>query len=347
LEPHARGAILVAAMFEAFLTIYKSRVADLLRIATGGSGLLRQGAALHPDLVERLAREAAMSARHVLTMCIRALDYVPPVGVTFGDYLRALVTADRDLVPDDDRRYRIATIEAFRRRGIYPSGVRSLSESTLCWDGPEGEEKAAFAEILSHPDLPKLQPDWSLRSGREQAWSDARGSASFVHHWLAEHGRFLDKALGLALGKDAPGSIRRGQDGWPRFEIHSVRPARRMGPDGDSLTDLVFEITQRRAGYRDAAFQDKVDSGRVAKPPEPDFWFRGGSTLLVDLETREVRYIIRKRIDSVERLANQRSFLYGSAAGSLDATYFADPRRRKGEPFAALHGSFGPSEEPQ
>ncbi len=57
-EPHARGAILVAAVFDAFLSIYKSRIADLLRIATGGTGVLPAGA-IHPDLVDRLAREAS------------------------------------------------------------------------------------------------------------------------------------------------------------------------------------------------------------------------------------------------------------------------------------------------
>ena len=36
LEPHDRGAILVAAVFDAFLAIYKARVADLLRLVYGG-----------------------------------------------------------------------------------------------------------------------------------------------------------------------------------------------------------------------------------------------------------------------------------------------------------------------
>jgi len=57
-EPHARGAILVAAVFDAFLSIYQHRTADLLRLATGGSGVLQPGA-IHPDLVVRLAAEAA------------------------------------------------------------------------------------------------------------------------------------------------------------------------------------------------------------------------------------------------------------------------------------------------
>jgi hypothetical protein len=130
MEPHARGSILVAAVFEAFLNIYKTRVADLLRIASNGSGILPQGN-LHPDLVNRLAEEAAKSASHVLAMCIRALDYCPPVDITFGDYLRAIITADSDLVKEDTRNYRLAFIDAFRRRGIYPEDIKTLSEESL------------------------------------------------------------------------------------------------------------------------------------------------------------------------------------------------------------------------
>ena len=64
---------------------------DLLRLATGGSGVLSPGA-IHPDLVGRLAREAKKSAAHVLEICIRALDYCPPVDITFADYLLPMST---------------------------------------------------------------------------------------------------------------------------------------------------------------------------------------------------------------------------------------------------------------
>ena len=43
-EPHARGSILVAAVFDAFTQIYKTRTADLMRIASGGTGVLASGA---------------------------------------------------------------------------------------------------------------------------------------------------------------------------------------------------------------------------------------------------------------------------------------------------------------
>ncbi|MVM42320.1 hypothetical protein GO730_39185 [Spirosoma sp. HMF3257] len=76
MEPHGRGSILVAAIFDAFISIYKDRVADLLRIASNGTGILSQGE-LPSDLVNRLADEASKAADHVLQMCIRALDYCP------------------------------------------------------------------------------------------------------------------------------------------------------------------------------------------------------------------------------------------------------------------------------
>ena len=129
-EPHARGAVLVSAVFAAFVTIYRARSADLIRLATNGTGVLPAGEISH-DLAGRLAGEAAKVADQVLNMCIRALDYCPPVDVTFGDYLRAIITADRDLVPLDDRGYRVAFISAFRDRGIFPTNVAHLAEDSL------------------------------------------------------------------------------------------------------------------------------------------------------------------------------------------------------------------------
>src|SRR5262249_52308599 len=94
-EVHDRGGILVAAVFEAFLKLYENRTAYLIRIASNGTGRLAEGE-IHPALVNRLATEAAAMANEVLSVCIRALDYMPPVDITFGDFLRALITADYD-----------------------------------------------------------------------------------------------------------------------------------------------------------------------------------------------------------------------------------------------------------
>jgi hypothetical protein len=131
-EPHDRGAILVAAVFGAFAKVYRSRTRDLFRIATEGTGVLR-GGDIHPDLVNRLAEEAQLCADRALQMCIRAIDYCPPVGITFGAYLRAIVTADHDMNPIDQQSWRLAFIESFREWGISPRGARSMAEDSLLW----------------------------------------------------------------------------------------------------------------------------------------------------------------------------------------------------------------------
>ena len=165
-EAHDRGAVLVAAVFEAFLNIYRKRSRDLIRLATGGTGVLPPGDIPH-DLVNRLAKEASKTASHVLNMCIRALDYSPPVDMTFGDYVRALITADRDLVPDDDLGYRVAFLQAFRRRGIYPEFVRNLSTESVCWHSPE-------LDIQIEKGLEQMSLTWDLHANRRGAYESSR-----------------------------------------------------------------------------------------------------------------------------------------------------------------------------
>lgn len=316
-EPHARGSILVAAVFEAFLAIYKRRVADLIRIATGGTGILPAGD-IHPDLAQRLAREAAGTAQDVLNICIRALDYCPPVDITFGEYLRALITADWDLSSSDDEGYRIAFIEAFRRRGIYPEGVRTLSEESLRWR-PLDTEVERLDELIEKTDL-----TWDLYSSREGAFERARKNQAWFHWWIRHRDNYGPKLAAL-LGMD-----------WdnPVYEVHSVRPARRTRYDSSMFTDLVVEITQRRP-----------EPYKPGAPASGSFTFRGGCTLLIDLQRREVRYVIRKNFDPRSkgcqaRVERQREFLSSPGGVSLYATYFGDPRRDQGNPFALLHQGF-------
>ncbi len=352
-EPHDRGAILVAAVFEAFLTIYKSRAADLLRIASGGSGILPAGE-LHPDLVDRLAKEAAKAADHVLQICIRAMDYCTPLDPTFGDYLRALITADKDLVADDNRNYRLAFMEAFRRRGIYPAGVRNFSEESLLWDSPEDRQQTHFQSLFTRESLHNLVPDWELTSREPgKIYQQANEKQGVLHAMLAANPEAA-RAARIILDEHAPGSFFRDKNGKPTFEIHSIRPVRRIGPREQTLVQLVIEITQRRRGYYSEETQKKVDSGQ-APIARPDFIFRGGCTLILDPDCGGVRYCIYKNILSQNRLAGMRAFLNGDDVPSLRATYFGDlPRAqyraivsgiegRQGratyEPFALLHRS--------
>lgn len=321
-EPHDRGAILVAAVFDAFTTVYNWRVAGLLRVASGGSGVLPAGE-LHPDLVNLLSKEAAKTAGHILQICIRALDYCPPVDINFGDYLRALITADADMITDDRHNYRLAFIQAFRQRGIIPRDVRNMSEASLRWEPPD--DPKAFKGVFTTDFLKKLVPDWKLTSlNREEMFYQNLSNQADLHDCLVNDIRAA-KAAKIVLDTKAPLTFyRKNPDSPPNFHVYSVRPARRISPEGNTITDLVVEIIQSRYGYFNAKDQEEADSGNITK--EADFILRGGCTLLVDPQKVEVRYCIYKRMDSENRLRRLRDYLTSEEVPSLRATYFGDPR---------------------
>jgi Subtilase family len=318
-EPHRLGAVLVSAVFDAFLHIYKVRTADLLRLATGGTGILPDGA-ISVDLVDRLAREASKVAEHVLNICIRALDYCPPVDLVFGEYLRALITADTDLVPNDRYGYRTAFIEAFRNRGIYPWDVKNLSPGSLLWEPPPLPLPIdTVRNILNH-----MSTDWDLNIDRKSAYDTSLKNAVKFRNWLMNPDQVHDEQI-AALGLIRVEQPRRDKIGdtdgeLRRIEVHSVRPVRRVGPDGNVRSDLVVEITQT---FR----------------PDKGGRFRGGCTLLIDLATAQVRYLLRKKVRSAERLNNQMEFAADSSGG-LRSNYFA-AGAQSAEPFALMHRVHG------
>ena len=317
LEPHDRGAILVATIFDSFLAIYKSRIADLLRIATGGTGVLPVGE-IHPDLVNRLAGEASKAAKRVLTICIRALDYCPPVDITFGDYLRALITADSDAVPEDERGYRIAFIEAFRRRGIYPRDVRTLSVESLRWQGPAADpgREVRFQFITTLDDEEKR---WHLSRSRSELSERMGRMRARLHDYLTK-GVSADPETMEKIDPSLP------------VEVHSLRPSERMGPGGERLSQWIVEITQRRKVYLDG---QPVPEGEKFDQSRPYFIFRGGCTWIVDADDGRVRYAIEKRIGNRARLERQRRFLNEASGRSLRAMYFGSlGTGRQVEPFS-------------
>jgi subtilisin family serine protease len=322
LTPHSRGAVLVAAVFDAFIAIYKARIADLLRIYTGGTGVLPNGA-IHPDLVRRLAEEAAKSASHVLNMCIRALDYLPPVDVTFFEYLRALITADFDLVSDDRHNYRVAFVEAFRRRGIYPVNLyepttdtpRTLSVDTLRWQGLDTAEFPSRVRT-------KIKQMYGVVIEGLKVYADAcfyLEDRKTLFDVTREQRRLLHKQLEIAF-KAVPEFARGlGLMAGRTFEVHELRRAMRVGPDGRNIPQLVVALTQSQV---------------VRQKGTPSHVFRGGSTLVVDLSHPAVKYRIVKNINSGERQRRTAAFIREAAADPLRALFFSPTRR---EPFAALH----------
>lgn len=339
MEPHHRGSILVAAVFEAFLSIYKRRVADLLRIATGGSGILPEGE-LHPDLVNRMSKEASKAARHVLNMCIRALDYCPPVDITFGDYLRAIITADVDLVRNDDKDYRLAFIDAFRKRGIYPSGIKTLSIDSLKqkelnikfeysddynykFSSTIREIDNATEQYLSilnqflkdygdkikyvtdRDEIYKITTDY-IHGNYDDTQNLVKGLYDRWAITIEEPGtEELSEITGLAFHPQFESVGIKKADGnyyFPSFKIQNLRMITRIGPDGNLLNQVVFSIFQKTG----VIVEDDKFAGHFTPDVDPippnGFVMYGGCTLLFDLDENSLKYVISKPILDIERI---------------------------------------------
>jgi hypothetical protein len=360
MEPHARGSILVAAVFEAFINMYKNEVADLLRIASNGSGILREGE-LHPDLVNRLASEASRVSQRVLSMCIRALDYCPPVDLTFGEFLRGIVTADIDLMGNDQHEYRLAFIDAFRRRGIYPQGIKAMSVDSVAHrlspfrDAGNGELFVRIAKFLK--EYREAVQYFTIRKEIFDKSREFSGGSKGLHSRIAdkfEGSPEFQKVTGLAwAGNWESVGVTTSDLGYvPSFWLQNLRLVSRVGSGGRQINNIVFSFVQRagvKLGQNNEVLPQKLAADASAS--DDVIIFRGGCTLVFDLDTVELKYAIAKPLIDSEtgtgalRLDEERAraqYQYQFETGPMGMSDFRKYfgfgfSRGVNEPFAILH----------
>lgn len=127
---------MVAAVAQTLLEIWSGRLRDI----TSVEGLSRR----------RAAEEGAKSAEHLLRMCIRAIDYCPPLEMEFADFLDAIYVADEQIAPDDEHQYRPALLRAFKRFGVVRPEQEIVSVERLVQKPVY--ERFNFAALRTDPD---------------------------------------------------------------------------------------------------------------------------------------------------------------------------------------------------
>lgn len=306
LEPHERGAILVSAVFDAYFTVYLRQTADLFRVFHAGGGDT-QSRELSGAMADLLAKAASKTANILFKICVRAIDYCPAVDITFGDYLRALITADRDNHPSDELGIRDAFMQAFRLRGILPEDAQYFSEESLCWS----------------PVPPGKLPDFEgLRFGDPNGLTreDKNHNGDLLRRYAVENA----SQLGFQPGVQPDSYI----------SVPSFHPAFRLSPDGSARIDMVVEMAQQVQVLWDPK-----------KPELGTFPMRSGSTLLISKPPLVdgkygpgyLRYLIRKRLEGPygeRRQVRQRNF--NLREGLLEGN---DPKRFQIN-FNMLHSGF-------
>lgn len=281
-EPHARGAILVAAIFDAYFTTYTRRTADLFRIFRAGGGSANP-VDLPDALAQRLCSEAVRTAEEFFAICARAVDYCPPVDIEFGDFLRALVTAHSDFYPEDPDCVRQAFLEAFRLRGIMPMEAKSLTSSAVCW--------------------PQVDPDSGLPPVEGLIFGDPNGLTDKEKNTngdiLRAYARNNARLLGFPADHepiDAP-------------SFHSIF---RVGRHGNLITDMVAELVETEI--------DRTDKDTGPYPFRSGVTLLIWREDLEDGERKppKIHYVIPKHRSAMRKQRQQNQFAAMSRVGRHD-----------------------------
>jgi hypothetical protein len=308
-EAHDRGAILVSAIFDAFFTTYVRQTTDLFRIFRGGGG---GTADVLPDALARLLAEQASSTAEIFfKVCVRALDYCPPVDITFGDFLRAVITSDFDLHPDDDAGVRDAFMQAFRVRGIVPDGSAFFSDVAIAW--PTAKDYPPVEGLVFG--------DPNGLTGKQQN-ACKRALAAYV---AAPQNR-----VRLGFEPELP------------ITFPSFHPVFRINQDGSLRTDMVVEAVQEVQVPFDSSNESlgtfPLRGGAtiiISKPPLTDLRRKENDGLSIDYGL--VRYVISKHLHGdagADRSERQRAHFtrLGLVEGDDPARFQID--------FALTHGGF-------
>ena len=147
-----------------------------------GHGRAARTARSIPTCAPARARRRPHARDHILQMCIRAIDYCPPVDITFGDLSARLITADldyatprtsenyprrvrRELPPVGDLPARPA--QHVGRRAAWPTGEEVMdeeglyaAEASLLWRRAPGRRSRCSGTAAELEPRQRPLPDW-------------------------------------------------------------------------------------------------------------------------------------------------------------------------------------------
>ncbi len=300
---HRRGEILVAAMMNAFVEAWSARLQKNWSASEPASSTIPQG------VIPHWAEEGADAADYLLTMAIRALDYMPPLHIEFTDYLNALITADRELHSDDTRfGFREHLLNSFSAYGIepirgspVPNGTKESSKQAVGW-APIG--KIALSYERTHFEPLTRDPDEVFRL----VWENR-------------------KVLGL------DGEL----DKWSYLKVLSVCPCVRIAPDGFVLRETmaqfyqVIRLTAKELRERGFILPDSMGAEKVIA-------LYGGATLIFD-DFACMKYSIHNALSNKKRQSARIVELARRSALSFEGEGLNAPASSAGREvnFAAAH----------
>lgn len=295
LECHKRSEILSGAVMRAFINVWVARLGGWIDRVPGDE-----------IPVAKVVEDGADAAEHLLTMCIRALDYCPVVDVQFGDFLSALLTADHEVLPDDGKyKYRRALRECFGQWGIGPTSTYRFARQV-------GEDLKEAGIWAAPPEAACLDYDGVHRESLER---DADEVFRFIWENRGQLGVYENAYT----------------------HVQSVRPCVRVGPDGFVLRETVAEYIQM---LEITARELKGEPLGVRKPDgmpdETPVRLNGGGVVIFD-EFGRLKYHVRSRINNGVRQSARLKYLWDNRIHDSQGRYGYSDGTPSGMRFALMH----------
>jgi hypothetical protein len=286
-EVHARGELVVAAMLRVLVAVWCKRI--------DGLGTFRDSSGEYYNL-DMVVEEGVKAADHLLTMAIRALDYLPPTDLEFGTYLAALLTADAELVPEDLHGYRSTIRRVFESYGIVlPENDCDGERGTWCRFEPD-PAKGAIVYTRTNFD--------SMLHDKEEVF------------------RFIwENRVALGINPRTP------------MEVDSVRSATRQAPDGFFLRETIVTYVQTADIFGAAAKWVLGCDRPEGMSPRERIQAFGGGTIIFD-QYGQIKYHIAHPLYDGPRQLRRLEYLTahgGTAPRRQDRDRFAALHRARAE----------------
>lgn len=263
-EPHRCGEILVAAVLDAFLEVWLARL----------NRYIQSDDKITEIDVSIAVEEGSEAADHLLNIAIRGLDYMPPTDIRFSDYLSAILTCDRETVPDDSRYgYREKLRNAFASYGIRPAPKADKDGFWRMADNGFRYDRAHFDSMLRDPN---------------------------------EVFRFIwDNRYELKIESELDYHSK------TYMKVQSVRPCIRIGPDGFTVRETVAEYVQMTALRFDELADVGIVDISADIPLDQEITLYGSGTLIFD-EYGQLKYHVKNSIFSQTNQAARISYLWNA-----------------------------------
>ncbi len=287
-ECHQRGEVLASAVLDTLVGLWTERLVPLIR-----DGRLDR---------DRAAEEGAKSADHLLRMCLRGIDYLPPVDFEFEDFVAAVLLADTVLAPDDDHGYRSTLRGCFERMGVgLPPADR-------------------LVDLAQAPDAPVYH---GLNFAAMRTDSDE------VFRFIWENAEWLgvDRRYHLNVESVRP-STRTGPDGLVLTEA--------VADYVQTLEVTAAELVELASGWAAEAGDDAPVTLNPLVAPETQVQVLGGGTLVFDQFGR-AKYHIRKPLADWRRQTERLDYLARTGEFDSGRRVGFSTGAPRGQRFAALH----------